>query len=94
MKSIMEIVDGVRKLEKVPCNIRVIFYTEKIGGVEVNKVAIHTFGHNEEVDKAKDFEYCKHCVTMFEEQYNEILKPLFENIGKLNKQITVIQESL
>lgn len=94
MDSILNILQDIHNLPRVPCNIKLFFYTETIGGIEVKKIAICTIEHEKEVEKAKNFEYCKHCVVMFEEQYNEIFKPLFESIGLLNKEVKKLQDKI
>lgn len=94
MDSVLNILQDIRNLPRIPCNIKIFFYTEMIGGIEINKVAICSNEHEKEVEKAKDFEYCKHCITMYESQYNELFKPLFENISFLNKQIKSLQSKI
>lgn len=94
MDSVLNILQDIRNLPRIPCNLKLFYYTEMIGGIEINKVAICTIEHEQEVEKAKDFEYCKHCVVMFEEQYNEIFKPLFENIGCLNHEVKKLQDKV
>lgn len=94
MDSILQILQKVRSLPCVPCNIKLFFYTKIIGSIELNKVAICSAGYEKEVEQAKDFEYCKHCIVISEDQYNEIFKPLFEDISFLNKEIKSLQDKI
>lgn len=94
MNSILDVIQDIRNLPRIPCNLKIFFYSEMIGGIEVKKVAICNIEYEKEVEKAKDFEYCKHCITMYESQYEELFKPLFENIGFLNHKIKKLQDKI
>lgn len=94
MDNILNILQDIRNLPRIPCNLKLFFYSEMIGGVEIKKVAICDIEHEKEVEKAKDFEYCKNCIVMYENQYNKLFKPLFENISYLNKEIKKLQDKI
>lgn len=94
MYSILDAMSDIRNIHRIPCDIKLIFYSEMIGGIEIDKVAIYHIEHKEEVEKAKDFEYCPHCVTMYESQYNALFKPLFDSISRLNKEVATIQNKI
>lgn len=94
MDSVLNILQDIRNLQCIPCNIKLFFYFEMIGGVKIKKVAICSIEYEKEVEKAKDFEYCKHCITMYENQYNELFKPLFESISCLNREVKKLQNKI
>lgn len=94
MFSILDIMSDIRNIHKVPCDIKLIFYSEMIGGIKIDKVAIYHIEHREEVEKAKDLEYCPHCIVLYKSQYNTLFKPLFDNISRLNKEVTDLQNKL
>lgn len=99
MKSILDIVQGIHNLQKVPATMKYIQYDERISpdtktakGVVLHKVALFTQGYEKEVKKAQDFEYSPNVLIMSQDQFNNILKPLFDNIGHLNRQVRELQE--
>lgn len=94
MYSILDIMSDIRNFYKIPCDIKLIFYSEMIGEIKIDKVAIYHIEHREEVEKAKVFEYCPHCVTIYKSQYNALFKPLFDSISRLNKEVTNLQNKL
>lgn len=94
MKSILNILEDIRNLERVPCNIRLIEFTENIGGVDVEKVAIHTSGFSTEVNRAWNFEYSPECIIMYKEQYENLFQPIFEALSKLNHQVAELQKEI
>ena len=75
------------ELKPIECKINVMEYVVDYGrNFSVRKVAISTRKTEKEIEK--DLEYSSdYTVEMYTEQYEEIFAPLFEEIGRLNKQI-------
>ena len=80
-------------LNPIPCNLFVLTYTEKWKGVEFHKVILTTNKDMKEtLRKAKNNENDPNSIRMTKTQYENVLKPLFENIKQLNQQIYELQK--
>lgn len=75
------------KLNPIKCNINVMEYVVDYGrNFSVRKVALSIRKTQKEIEK--DLEHSSdYTVEMYTEQYEAIFAPLFEEIGRLNKQI-------
>lgn len=99
MKSIIDIVQNIHNLQRIPATMKYLQYKERLSpdtksakGIVLDKVAIFVQGHEREVHKAQEFEYSPNVIIMSQAQFDNILKPLFDNIGKLNRQVRELQE--
>lgn len=92
MKSVLELVQVAQNLKPISNNdIYIQEITETIGGVKIEKIAIYQKGCKHEIEKALNFESTKHCVVMYKKQFDLLFKPIFQQIGELNKTIRSIQ---
>ena len=75
-------------LKPIPCNLKVVEYDEVIGDYHIPKVAITTLENEKQIMKIlRAGEHSDSITVMYKEQFDNIFKPLFSDIRKLNIKI-------
>ena len=80
--------DNLSDLKPIPCNLKVVEYDEVIGDYHIPKVAITTLENEDQIMRTlRAGEYSDSITVMYKEQFDNIFKPLFSDIRKLNFKI-------
>lgn len=75
-------------LKPIPCNLKVVEYDEVIGNYHIPKVAITTLENEKQIMKIlRAGGHSDSITVMYKEQFDNIFKPLFSDIRKLNLKI-------